>query len=151
MKRSVLILGLLALVSGLLVIGAGVLNSGAVRNAGVPRDLAELEGRWVLDHLRGSFDVAPPGELVFSAGTIPGRVRISDGGRAGEFEIQGAGLLVFDSAPHLEPLMPDGSKSVYTMTHLCPPLPAWDHLMFFPDGQPIGHDPNRRSITYERE
>jgi hypothetical protein len=37
------------------------------------------------------------------------------------------------------------------MTHFCPPLPAWDHFTFFPDGPPMGHDPNRRSITYERE
>jgi len=67
------------------------------------------------------------------------------------FEIQGMGLLVFDTVQHLEPLIREGSTSVYTMTHLCPPLPAWDHFTFFPDGPPIGRDPNRRLITYERE
>src|SRR5262245_51485920 len=131
MRRWIPILALLALVSGLLVIAAGVLNSGAVRNAGVPSGLAELEGHWVLDHVRGTFDIAPPDELVFSAGAIPGRVRISDGQRTGEFEIFGAGLLVFDAAPQLEPLVGAGSKTVYTMTHLCPPLPACDHLIFY--------------------
>lgn len=153
MKRSVVILvplALLALVSGLCVVAWGVLNSGAVRDAGCPRDLAELEGHWVLDHVRGSFDLAPPEELEFSAGSIPGRIRITDGQRVGEFEIQGAGLLVFDAAPHLEPLMAAASTTVYTMTHRCPPLPAWDHLIFYPDGPAVGRV-SQRSITYERE
>ena len=151
MKSAIVVLALLALLSGLLVVAWGVLNSGAVRNAGMPHDLSELEGHWVLDHVRGSFDVAPPDELDFSAGSVPGRVRLTDGKRAGEFEIQGLGLLVFDAPPHLEPLVTAEFRTVSTMTHFCAPLPAWDHFTFFPDGPPMGHDPNRRSITYERE
>ena len=51
----------------------------------------------------------------------------------------------------LEPLLPSGTSEAYVMTHLCPPLPAWDHLTFFPDGMPVGHDPTQRMINYERE
>lgn len=151
MRKPAVLLSVLALVASGLLLGAGVLNGGAVRSAGWPHDLADLEGKWVLDRVCGTFEVAPPEELVFSAGSSAGLVQVCDGQRTTEFAVQGGGRLVFAAAQHLEPLLPAGASEVYTMTHLCPPLPAWDHLTFFPDGQPIGPDSNRRLINYERE
>ena len=151
MRRQARVLAVVALVAGSLLLGAIVLDSGAVRSAGWPHDLSDLEGRWVLDGLRGTFEVAPPEVLIFRAGAGPDAVQVSDGQRTTEFVVQGPGRFVFAGGQHFEPLLPAGTSEVYTMTHLCPPLPAWDHLTFFPDGQPLGPDPDRWFIRYERE
>lgn len=143
--------GLAALLAGLAVLVGGILNSGTVRIAGVPHELADLRGVWVLDRVRGEFDPAPPELIEFAPGSGPGLVRISDGTRVAEFSIGGLGRLEFGAGQHLEPLLPAGRSEISVMTHLCPPLPAWDHLTFFPDGTPAGRDPRRRMINYERE
>ncbi|HEX5012005.1 MAG TPA: hypothetical protein VFY71_16590 [Planctomycetota bacterium] len=140
-------MALAALVAGSLVVAASLLDS----NAGWPRGLADLEGHWALDEVRGTFEVPPPDSLTFGPGPAPNLVRISDGTRGADFVVQGGGRFVFDGSQHFEPLLPAGSTEVFTMTHLRPALPAWDHLIFFPDGMPIGPDANRRSIRYERE
>ena len=142
--------GLVALLAGLAVLVGGFLNSGFVRNAGWPHE-PELLGVWVLDRVRGDFDPQPPELIEFAPGSGPGLVRISDGVRVAEFSIEGLGRLEFGAGQHFEPLLPAGRSEVHVMTHLCPPVPAWDHLTFFPDGAPIGGDPTRRMINYERE
>lgn len=148
-QRRRLLVGSLA--GACAILGGVVLDSGAVRDAGWPNGLADLEGRWVLDHVSGEFDAKPPSGLAFSAGSGAGHVRITADGREAEFVVRGLGQLVFAGGPQLEPLIASGAAEVYAMTHLCPPLPAWDHLTFFPDGPPMGWDPLRRSITYERD
>ena len=143
--------GLAALLAGLAVFAWAYLNSGRVRNAGIPHDLADLRGAWVLDRMRGEFDPQPPELIEFAPGSGPGLVRISDGVRVAEFSIEGLGRLDFGIGQRFEPLLPAGRSEVHVMTHLCPPVPAWDHLTFFPDGPPAGRDPTRRMINYERE
>jgi hypothetical protein len=140
-----------ALVAASVLLGACFLNSGEIRSAGWPHDLADLEGTWVLDEVRGTFDVAPPETISFEAGTGPEVVQVSDGRRTAEFVVQGAGRLVFAVGQHFEPLLPAGATEAYTMTHSCPALPAWDQLIFFPDGAPNGRDPSRRIMVYERD
>jgi hypothetical protein len=101
--------------------------------------------------VQGTFEIAPPETLVFTVGSAAGLVRVSDGQRTTEFTIQGLGRLEFPAGQRFEPLLPAGASEAYTMTHLCPPLPAWDHLNFYPDGAPIGQDSSRRLISYERD
>jgi len=129
----------------------GFLNGGFVRDASFPYSLQEIEGDWVLDAVQGEFEPAPPELLHFSEGTEPGLVKVTDGQRVAEFPMKGQGRWVFAAGASFSPLLPAGSADAYTMTHFCPPLPAWDHLVFFPDGMPMGSDPNRRAINYERE
>ena len=121
------------------------------RQAGSPSSLADLEGEWVLDNVRGSFASAPPKVIRFAPGATSGLIQMSDGTRSADFELWGLGLFKFSEGTSFSPLLPEGESEVYTMTHLCPPLPEWDHLNFFPDGMPVGRDSNRRTIRYERE
>jgi hypothetical protein len=136
-----------------LVAVAGIwhISCGFDRLSGWPTSLKDLEGEWVLDYAKGSFDTAPPQRLRFGPATKAEHIALSAGGQELEFELQGAGLFVFPEGTSLRPLVPGGASEVYTMTHLCPPLPPWDHLKFFPDGMPVGSDPTRRVINYERE
>lgn len=128
----------------------GVLAVGMVfeRNAGWPHDLSDLQGRWVLDHVRGEVDEPVPETLWFSGGSTKESVCVSDGRRTAEFVLPGSGRMVFPAGHQFEPLLPAGASSVHTMTHLCPPVPAWDHLAFFLDGSP---SPMGRVVVYERE
>ena len=142
--------GIAALLAGLAVLVGGFLNSGLVRHAGWPHE-PELLGVWVLDRTRGDFDPAPPELIEFVPGSGSGLVRISDGVRVAEFSLPGGPRLEYGAGPDFEPLLPAGRSEVNVMTHLCPPLPAWDHLTFFPDGTPTGGDPTQRMINYERE
>lgn len=151
MKKTNLTWTLAALACCCTGLGALVLDSGAVRSAGWPHGLGDLEGRWVLDRVRGDFATAPPATLVFSEGSSPDLVRVSADQGEAEFEVHGPGRLVFAEGQSLEPLLAAGATEAHVMTHLCPPLPAWDHLKFFPDGPPDGPDATRRSVTYERE
>jgi hypothetical protein len=138
------------LVALLVTLLAGVLDSGFVRSAGWPTRPSDLEGDWVLDRVRGEFPLAPPRRLLFTVGDAPDLVRVSDGSRSIEFQLTGGGLLRYDPHTPFEPLLPSGRAEVRTMTHLCPPLPAWDHLSFHPDGVASG-SATQRSIRYERE
>ena len=146
----VIVAGIAALLAGLAVLVGGFLNSGFVRNASWPYE-ADLLGVWVLDKVRGDFDPAPPKLIRFTPGSGPGLVRISDGARVAEFSLPGGPRMTFAAGQHFEPLLPAGRSEVGVMTHLCPPLPGWDHLTFFPDGMTAGRDPTRRMINYERE
>jgi hypothetical protein len=76
---------------------------------------------------------------------------VSDESRAVEFELGGGGQFVFAEGSQFFPLLPAGESNVYTMTHFVPWVPAWDDLTFYPDGRPLGDDPDRRWINYERE
>ena len=129
----------------------GYLNSGIVRSAGSAHGIGPLRGEWVLDHVRGEFDVAPPERLWFSDGVDVDRILVSDGQRQAEFTMRGLGEWIFSEGSEFAPLLTPGSAVTHTMTHFCPPLPAWDHLNFFPDAIPMGRNPERRVITYERE
>ena len=133
------------------VIVWGVLNSGRVRKSVVPHALADLQGEWVLDNRRGEFALEPPETIRIEASSGPELLRITDGERTAEFEIAAAGFLAFPEGSRFDPLLREDVTRVQVMTHLCPPLPAWDHLTFYPDGMPEGGDSTRRSITYERE
>jgi len=130
---------------------AGFLKSGFVRSASFPYSLDELEGDWVLNAVQGKFEPAPPELLHFSQGSAAGQVKVTDGQRVAEFRMEGLGRWVFAAGASFSPLLPAGTAEAHTMTHFCPPLAAWDHLIFFPDGRPMGNDPNRRSVNYERE
>ena len=146
-----MVAGLAALLSAIWLLAWGVLNSGAVRSAGIPHGLADLQGSWVLDRTRGELDSEPPEFIVFSAGSAADLVRLSDGTRTAEFSVGGVGRLEFGAGQTFEPLLPAGVSVVHVMTHLCPPLPAWDHLIFYPDGSPVAGDTDCRMFTYERE
>jgi hypothetical protein len=127
------------------------LNSGFVRDAGLANSLDDLEGDWVLDSVRGSVEPDPPERIRFSKGAAADLIQIDDGERVAEFQIQGAGRWAFADGVDFSPLVPPGARDAYTMTHFCPPVPQWDHLTFFPTGLPVGRDPERRFINYERE
>jgi len=150
MSMRLIVLSVVTLACGVIVVGAGVLNSGAVRNAGCPHDLSELEGRWVLDHVRGELEAPPPKEIWFSVGSTPSLVRIADGIRSAEVAIEWPGRLVFAAGQQFDPLLPRGATVAEVMTHFCPPVPAWDHLIFYPDGH-TNAGPKSRVIVYERE
>ncbi len=141
-----------ALVVLLAVAGAGalILDSGWVRSAGCPSDTSGLAGRWILQRCRGDFPVAPPREIVFEPASAGRRGRMRCGDASRDFELGGLGLLSF-AGGGVPPLTGEGQSEVYTMTHLCPPLPEWDHLVFFPDGAPMGQNTSRRLVVYERE
>ena len=148
MSARLIVLCVITLVCGVWVLAWGFLNSGTVRNAGLPHGLPEIEGRWVLDHVRGELEAEPPESIWFSAGTIPSHVRLSDGTRSAEFAVEMPGRLIFGEGHRFEPLLPSGATEVHAMTHFCPPMPAWDHLCFYPDGR---GGPGQRAIVYERE
>jgi hypothetical protein len=138
------------LVALLVTLLAGALDSGFVRSAGWPTRPSDLEGAWVLDRVRGQFPHTPPQRLLFTVGDAPDLVRVSDGSRSVQFQLMGGGLLRYDPRTPFEPLLPSGRTEVRTMTHLCPPLPAWDHLIFHPDGV-ASDSATPRSIRYERD
>ena len=148
-RRRLLIAAITCGLAWLFIVG--FLNSGFIRDASFPYTLDDIEGDWVLDVVQGDFEVAPPEQLHFSQGAGAGLDEISDGQRVAEFRMEGLGRWVFAAGASFNPLLPAGTAEAYTMTHFCPPLPAWDHLIFFPDGMPMGNDPNRRAINYERE
>ncbi len=113
--------------------------------------ISVMEGRWVLHEVDGDFPVGPPEWIEFEPATTEHHAHLLVKGRTLRFELRGVGQIVFDDAPDLEPLVSLGEKAVFTTTHLCAPFSEWDQLTLYPDGMPIGRDPNRRSIRYERE
>lgn len=121
------------------------------RSAGWPHSLADLEGQWILNRVRGEFSESPPQSLTFSPGSAAHLMQVSDGSLGAEFELMGLGQLVFAGGARFPPILPEGTADVFTMTHRLPAMPAWDHLTFFPDGMPLGPSEGRRFIEYERE
>ena len=147
MRKCVVIL--LAL-SVLWLLVFGFLNSGAIRSAGWAHSISDLEGMWVLDHVRGSLESAPPEYIYFAQGPLPETIQVSDGTRQANFSIH-AFQWVFAADADFSPLLPHGSTTVNTGTHFCPPVPQWDHLKFYPTGPALTREDAYRVVTYERE
>jgi len=148
MKRLLLLLVVVWLVPAL-VATLHHLCCGFDRLAGFPYGLDDLEGGWALHHVTGRFDVPPPRRLRFGPADTPDRILLLVDGGSWPFELRGLGELVFADGTTVDPLVRDGEAHV--MTHRCPTEPAWDHLVVFPDGPPLGRDPTRRAVVYERD
>ncbi len=150
-RRQIVRVVLAVTAAGALGLGAVGLAYGDVWHAGWPMSVEVLEGRWVLDEMRGDFAREPPQWLEFTTAPDEHLGDMHVEGRSHRFELHAVGQLVFDQGTALEPLVSTGEQSVFTGTHLCAPFREWDQLAFYPDGMPLGENPDRRMIRYERE